>query len=51
MTPLRKVLIGTTMGAGVLAGSAVNASAGVVCNTGNVCWHTHEAYDYPHPPM
>jgi hypothetical protein len=22
------------------------ASAAIVCS-GNVCWHTHEAYDYP----
>jgi hypothetical protein len=26
---------------------AVTASAAIVCN-GDVCWHTHERYTYPH---
>jgi hypothetical protein len=43
---LRKILLGAIAGAGVLAFSAVGASAAVVCN-GNVCWHVKEHYDYP----
>jgi hypothetical protein len=46
MTPIRKVLIGAAMGAGVLAVSGMNASAAIVCS-GPVCWHTHDAYEYP----
>jgi hypothetical protein len=46
MTPLSKALLGSILGAGVLALSAANASAAVVCS-GNVCWHTHETYEYP----
>jgi len=34
------------LGAGVLAFSAMRASAAVVC-TGNVCWHATDKYDYP----
>src|ERR1700744_1099648 len=47
MKILAKKLIGAAMGAGVLALSSVGASAAIVCQ-GNVCWHTHEAYDFPH---
>jgi hypothetical protein len=47
MKILAKTLIGAAMGAGVLALSSMGASAAIVCQ-GNVCWHTHEAYDYPH---
>ncbi|SRR5258708_17275062 len=46
MTPISKTLLGAAMGAGALAFSVVSAPAAVIC-TGNVCWHTHEAYDYP----
>lgn len=46
MASLSKVLIGAALGAGVLALSALNASAAIVCS-GAVCWHTHEAYEYP----
>ena len=46
MTSLRKIAFGALTGAGVLALSAVSASAAVVCS-GNVCWHTHETYTYP----
>jgi hypothetical protein len=46
MTSLRKALVGAVFGAGVLALSMVSASAAIVCS-GSVCWHTHEAYDYP----
>ena len=43
---VRKFLLGATAAAGLLAASAVSASAAIVC-AGPVCWHTHEAYDYP----
>lgn len=46
MTSVGKTLLGAAMGAGVLVFSVVNASAAIVCS-GNVCWHTHESYDYP----
>jgi hypothetical protein len=46
MTVLNKTLLGALAGAGLLALSAVNASAAIVCS-GAVCWHTHEAYSYP----
>jgi hypothetical protein len=43
---LSKVLVGAALGTGVLALSAMNASAAIVCS-GNTCWHTHETYQYP----
>ena len=46
MRPLSKLLSGTAIVAGLLAVSAVNASAAIVC-TGSVCWHTHQDYEYP----
>jgi hypothetical protein len=46
MTTLRKTVFGAALGAGVLALSAVSASAAIVC-TGNVCWHTPQVYEYP----
>ncbi len=46
MTALSKTILCAAMGAGVLAFSAVSASAAIVC-TGAVCWHTHEVYHYP----
>ncbi len=46
MTRVSKSLLGAVVGAGVLAFSALSASAAVVC-TGDVCWHTHESYVYP----
>jgi hypothetical protein len=46
MTSLSKALLGAAMGAGILAFSAVSASAAVVCN-GNVCWHAKERHTYP----
>jgi hypothetical protein len=42
----KKVLLGAAAGGAMLALSAINASAAVVCN-GSVCWHTHERYTYP----
>ena len=41
-----KVLLGTAMGAGMLALFAASASASIVCS-GNVCWHTTDRYEYP----
>jgi hypothetical protein len=46
MSFLKRTLITACIGSGILAGSAFAASAAVVCS-GAVCWHTHEAYDYP----
>jgi hypothetical protein len=46
MTSLSETLVGTIMGASAIAFAASNASAGIAC-TGNVCWHTHEVYEYP----
>jgi hypothetical protein len=46
MTSLSKALLGAAIGAGILGSSGLSASAAVVCS-GNVCWHTHEAYEYP----
>ena len=46
MTSLSKAVLGMAMGAGVLAFSATGASAAIAC-AGPVCWHTHEAYEYP----
>ncbi len=43
---LRNALIGSAIGATVLALSGIGASAAIVCS-GNVCWHTHETYTYP----
>ena len=43
---LSKTLVGTAMGAGLLALSTLSASAAIVCS-GNVCWHTHEGFTYP----
>jgi hypothetical protein len=47
MRLLSKTLAGAAIGAGFLAASAMSASAAIVCS-GHVCWHTHDAYDYPH---
>lgn len=46
MTSLSRNLLGAAVGAGILAFSALSASAAVVCS-GNVCWHARDAYDYP----
>jgi hypothetical protein len=46
MNLIGKTTVAAILGAGVLAASAINASAAIVC-TGPVCWHTHDAYDYP----
>lgn len=46
MTSLNKILAGALMSAGILAFSAVGASAAIAC-AGDVCWHSHERYNYP----
>ena len=46
MRSTKTILAALGLGASVLAFSAVNASAAVVCN-GDVCWHAHETYSYP----
>jgi hypothetical protein len=46
MTPLRKTIFCAAMSAGLLAISALSASAAVVCS-GRVCWHTHDSFEYP----
>ena len=46
MGVVSKAMAGALIGAGVLAFSAVNASAAIVCS-GDVCWHAHEHYGYP----
>ena len=46
MTSIGKTLLGTALGAGLLALSSVGASAAIVCS-GNVCWHAHERLAYP----
>jgi hypothetical protein len=44
---LSKTLFGMAIAAGVLALSSLGASAAIVFNAGNVCWHAHQRYDYP----
>lgn len=34
------------IGSGLLAYSAISASADIACS-GTVCWHVHERYTYP----
>jgi hypothetical protein len=46
MTSLNKSLLSAATGAGILAFSAISASAAIVCS-GGVCWHTPRAYEYP----
>ena len=40
------ILASATIGAALLAGSVVSASAAIVCSR-NVCWHSSETYTYP----
>ena len=44
---LRRILSATAIGTAMIAISTIGASAAIVCQ-GNVCWHVHEAYDFPH---
>jgi hypothetical protein len=41
-----KATAAAALGAALLALGSTGASAAIVCS-GSVCWHTHEAYDYP----
>ena len=44
---LKNILTAAAIGAAAVMASTLSASAAIVCQ-GNVCWHTHEAYDFPH---
>jgi hypothetical protein len=44
---LKEILSAVAVGTGVLMMSTFTASAAIVCQ-GHTCWHTHEAYDFPH---
>jgi hypothetical protein len=44
---LRKILSAAAIAGGLVAASTYGASAAIVCQ-GHTCWHTHEAYDFPH---
>ena len=46
MTRATKTLLGSAIGAAVLALSAASASADVAC-IGDTCWHVKERYTYP----
>jgi hypothetical protein len=46
MKPFGRALLAATIATGALAVTSMTASAAIVCR-GPVCWHTHEAYDYP----
>jgi hypothetical protein len=41
-----KLLAAAALGGAALSFSAMNAAAAIAC-AGPVCWHSHEAYDYP----
>jgi calcineurin-like phosphoesterase len=45
MALFSKIAVGV-LAASTLAFSAANVSAAIVCS-GNECWHTHEAYEFP----
>jgi hypothetical protein len=44
---LKKFLSAAAIAGGLVAASTYGASAAIVCQ-GHTCWHTHEAYDFPH---
>ncbi len=46
MAILGKATLAAALGAAALAMAPTGASAAIVCS-GDVCWHTHEAYSYP----
>jgi hypothetical protein len=46
MFTFKKIALATAATAGLLAASAMSASASIICS-GNVCWHTTERYEYP----
>lgn len=43
---LSRAALGTAIWAGLLAVSALSASADIACS-GRVCWHVHDRYSYP----
>ncbi len=47
MRLLDKALVAAVLGTGVLAFSALSASAAIICNGNDVCWHAKERYSYP----
>jgi hypothetical protein len=44
---LRRILSAAAISAVVVMTSTFSASAAIVCQR-NTCWHTHDAYDFPH---
>ena len=44
---LRRILSAAAISTAMIAISTFGASAAIVCQR-DVCWHTHEAYDFPH---
>jgi len=46
MKTQKKALLIAVLAGGALALSLSNASAAIVC-VDNVCWHSHERYEYP----
>jgi hypothetical protein len=46
MRVMSKFVLGTAAVAGLLATSAMSASADIACS-GYTCWHVHEHYAYP----
>ena len=46
MRVINKAVFGSLVGAGILAFSAVGASAAIVCSD-NACWHVKDTYSYP----
>lgn len=43
---IKKLILGTIVGAGALAITAGSASAYVACNGRGDCWHTNDRYSY-----
>ena len=48
MKSVKLLMAAAMLTGGLVAMSAAPASAAIVCNAENVCWHTHHAYNY-HP--
>lgn len=46
MRTFAKLLVGAALTAGSIGLFGASANAAIVCS-GNVCWHTHDTYDYP----
>jgi hypothetical protein len=45
---ITKLAVAAILGLGAATFTGTAASAEIVCNPDNVCWHTHQHYDY-HP--